>query len=237
MATVNELLSAVGAVVVGGGFIGAIGAGAVWAFRSFSEKWLNAKFEERLAAFKHEQQKELERLKGEVNAQIDRTTKLHQREFDALAEAWRRLSLAHGIIRSVVSRGQSTPDVGGMGDEQLEDFLTHSKLAEWQRQAVRNSMDKTDEYRNQAEPFKIARAQKTSKKFFVFFRSNGIFIREPIRKRFEQLDGMHLSALSEHQMNFQHGTRSFQAIDKLTSEGEKLFRDLEQTVQSYFWPE
>jgi hypothetical protein len=192
MATASEIFSAVGAVVVGGGFIGAIGAGAVWAFRSFSEKWLNAKFEERLAAFRHEQQKELEQLKGQVNAQIDRTTKLHQREFDALAEAWRRLSVAHGIVRSVVSRSQSTPDVGRMGAEQLEDFLVHSKLAEWQRQAVRDASDKTVEYRKQAEPFKIARAQKASKKFFVYFKSNGIFIREPIRKRFEQLDGMQL---------------------------------------------
>jgi len=38
-------------------------------FKWFSEKWLNAKFEERLASYKHAQ---------------DRTVKLHQREFEAI---------------------------------------------------------------------------------------------------------------------------------------------------------
>src|SRR5258705_12641703 len=49
---------------------GAVGAFAWWLFRLFSEKWLNSKFEERLAAYKHEQQKELERLKFSINAQM-----------------------------------------------------------------------------------------------------------------------------------------------------------------------
>jgi len=41
-----------------------------------------------LLAYKHEQQKELEHLKFSINAQMDRATKLHQREFEALPEAW-----------------------------------------------------------------------------------------------------------------------------------------------------
>jgi hypothetical protein len=87
------------------GFI-AVGAGAVgvfawWLFRTFSEKWLSAKFAESLAAYKHEQQKELEHLKFSINAQMDRATKLHQKEFEALPEAWGRLMDAYGIIRSV----------------------------------------------------------------------------------------------------------------------------------------
>ncbi|HZE55412.1 MAG TPA: hypothetical protein VE111_19335 [Bradyrhizobium sp.] len=133
-------------------------------FRTFSEKWLNAKFEERLAAYKHEQQKELEHLKFSINAQMDRATKLHQKEFEALPEAWARLMHAHGIIMSVVSRLQSLPDLNAMRPDQLEDFLVNSKLAECQREIIRQAPDKTSAYRNQFEPFKIARARKASKK-------------------------------------------------------------------------
>src|SRR5258706_7575844 len=91
----SNLLATIGAVVIGAG---AVGAFAWWLFRLFSEKWLNSKFEERLAAYKHEQQKELEHLKFEINAQMDRATKLHQREFEALPEAWARLRKPHVII-------------------------------------------------------------------------------------------------------------------------------------------
>ncbi|MBR0882718.1 MULTISPECIES: hypothetical protein [Bradyrhizobium] len=232
MDMLSTLFALVGYVVVG---VGAVGAFVWWLFRTFSEKWLNAKFEERLAAYKHEQQKELEHLKFEINAQMDRATKLHQKEFEALPEAWARLMDAHGMTVSLVSRYQSHPDLNRMRPDQLEDFIVHSKLAEWQRQLVRDADDKTNAYRNQIEPFKIARTRKASRKFYLYFRKNGIFIREPIKQKFEALDQLMLSAMSEHEMNFQHKTREFKSIDRLASDGEKMVKALEGEVQKRLW--
>jgi hypothetical protein len=227
-----SLFAIISSIVVGAG---AVGAFVWWLFRTFSEKWLNAKFEERLAAYKHEQQKELEHLKFSINALMDRATKLHQREFEALPEAWARLMHAHGIIMSVVSRVQSTPDLNAMQPDQLEDFIVNSELAEWQQQLIRQAKDKTSAYRNQIEPFKIARAKKASKKFYLYFRRNGIFIREPIKEQFDKLDQLMLDALNEHQMNFQHGTREFKSIDRLNSESKKMVKALEAEVQKRLW--
>jgi hypothetical protein len=232
MNRLSDFFAVIGYIAVGAGIVGTF---VWWLFRTFSEKWLNAKFEERLAAYKHEQQKELEHLKFAINAQMDRATKLHQKEFEALPEAWGRLMDAHGIIRSVVSRYQSTPDLNAMIPDQQEDFITNSKLSEWQRQLVRNAKDKTSTYRNQIEPFKIARARKVTRKFFLYFRKNGIFIREPIKQQFDALDQLMLSALSEHEMNFQHQTREFASIDRLASEGEKMVKALEAEVQKRLW--
>ena len=81
MNLLSGLFAVIGYIVVGAG---AVGTFAWWIFRTFSEKWLNARFEERLASYKHEQQKELEHLKFAINAQMDRATKLHQKEFEAL---------------------------------------------------------------------------------------------------------------------------------------------------------
>jgi hypothetical protein len=232
MNPLSDFFAVIGYIAVGAGIVGTF---VWWLFRTFSEKWLNAKFEERLAAYKHEQQKELEQLKFAINAQMDRATKLHQKEFEALPEAWGRLMDAHGIIRSVVSRYQSTPDLNAMLPDQQEDFIINSKLAEWQRQLVRDAKDKTNTYRNQTEPFKIARARKASRKFYLYFRKNGIFIREPIKLQFDALDQLMLSALSEHEMNFQHRTREFTSIDRLASEGEKMVKALEAEVQKRLW--
>src|SRR6266480_1394315 len=52
MDAVSSLFATIGYIVVGAG---AVGTFVWWLFRTFSEKWLNAKFEERLAAYKHEQ--------------------------------------------------------------------------------------------------------------------------------------------------------------------------------------
>ena len=56
----GPLVTAIGTVVVAGGGVSALTYGL---FRFFGERWLNAKFEERLAIYKHAQQKELEHLR------------------------------------------------------------------------------------------------------------------------------------------------------------------------------
>jgi hypothetical protein len=232
MNSLSGFFAAIGYIVVGAGALGTV---VWWLFRVLSEKWLNAKFEERLAAYKHEQQKELEHLKFSINAQMDRATKLHQKEFEALPEAWARLMNAYGVVMSVVSRMQSTPDLNAMRSDQLEEYIVHSKLDEWQRQAVRDAKDKTTEYRNQYEPFKIAHAREATQDFFLYYRKNAIFIRDPIKQRFEAIDELILSALSEHTMNFQHKFRDFTSIDRLPKQGMEMVKAAEAEVQKILW--
>lgn len=82
---VRSLFALVGLVLGAGGGVAIV---AYALLRFFGEKWMNAKFEERLAAFKHAQEKELEELRYKINALLDRTVKLHQKEFDVIPEAW-----------------------------------------------------------------------------------------------------------------------------------------------------
>jgi hypothetical protein len=96
-------------------------------------------------------------------------------------------------------------------------------------------LNKTNAYRSQVEPFKIARARKASRRFYLYFRRNGIFIRDPIKQQFAALDELLLAALNEHAMNFQHGTREFASIDKLAKEGEDMITRLEAEVQKRLW--
>lgn len=85
----EELLKAIGLLVVAAGGLTAI---AYAIFKNLGEKWLDARFDERLAAYKHEQQKELEQVRFKITALLDRATKLHQREFEVLPEAWSLLN-------------------------------------------------------------------------------------------------------------------------------------------------
>jgi cell division protein FtsB len=72
--------TALSAAIVFGALFGAL--------KWFGENWINSKFSERLEAFKYAQQRELEQLKFQINASMDRAVKLHQREFETLPEAW-----------------------------------------------------------------------------------------------------------------------------------------------------
>jgi hypothetical protein len=106
-----------------GATISGLGAIIYWLFKLLAEKWLNAKFEERLSAYKHAQQKELEQLKFEISALLDRTVKLHQREFDVLPEAWGLLTDAFSITRPIGLGVALAPNINTMTTAQFDYFF------------------------------------------------------------------------------------------------------------------
>src|SRR5690242_14921631 len=89
MEGLEEILKAVGAVVLAGGGMSLI---VYQVFKHLAARWLESKFEERLQALKHAHGKELEQLRFRISALLDRATKLHQREFEVLPDAWAKLN-------------------------------------------------------------------------------------------------------------------------------------------------
>jgi hypothetical protein len=113
---------------------GIVSAGALFAlFKIFGEKWLDAKFEQRLAKYKHEHDQEIERLRGRINALMDRTIKLHQHEFETLPQVWSRLNDAFGLTQSLVASFQSYPDLSGISADHLDEFLNTTPLHNWEK--------------------------------------------------------------------------------------------------------
>jgi hypothetical protein len=81
----DVLLKAAVVIVVAGGGAAALILGP---FRYLADKWLTSKFNQRLEQFKHAQQVEMENLRFKIDSLFDRTTKLHQREFEVVPAAW-----------------------------------------------------------------------------------------------------------------------------------------------------
>jgi hypothetical protein len=103
---VGPVLAAIGGVAVVGG---AVAGFALWLFKLFGEKWLSNRFAERLAAFQHEQVKEIERLRFDISKMLDRTSKLHDHEFEVLPKAWELLTKSYYTTGSIVASFQSYP--------------------------------------------------------------------------------------------------------------------------------
>ena len=169
----ETLFAILGYLLVAATGLTSVGVLLLFLFRTAAEKWIGVKFDKQMEAFRHEQRVEIERLKFNISAQLDRATKLHQREFEVLPKAWGKLKDANGLISELVSRGKIITDLNAMSDPQREDFLGRSPLAEWQRDLVRAAKDKTDAYRNQIEPFRIGRARKATRDFISIFNGTG----------------------------------------------------------------
>ena len=124
------------AVLTGGG------GGAVIAyklFQNYGSGWLDQRFKKQLEEFKHEQQKELERLRSEINSEFSRVSKIHQVEFEVLPEAWRRLKVAQGWAGRPFSFNPHIPDFSTLSEEEFEEFLKHCPLRDSQKNALRSA--------------------------------------------------------------------------------------------------
>lgn len=235
MEAINQVLTAIGWIVVAGGGLSFI---VFQVFKHLGAKWLDARFEERLQALKHEQGKEIEELRFKISAILDRTVKLHQREFEILPEAWSKLNDAFWEIRRLVSSVQSYPDVDRMPGAQLEEFLTICSFSNWQKMELRDATNKNEVYQKHIFWHHLGDAQSKANDGYTYFVRNKIFIDHEIRAQLSVIHDLMWGALSEHQSNEQHGIlpRQRQKIDDFLSNGEVLLTKLEILVHRRVWP-
>lgn len=212
---------------------------AYFLFRTFSAKWLEEKFQERLESFKHAQQKELEELRLKINTLFDRTVKLHQREFEVLPEAWAKLNDAYWQSLPFLSAFQQYPDLARMSPQQFLDFVHESKLDHWMKEELKHKVgqDRNSYYIENIYWIRLQDVVTKVREAHVFILKNGIFLPEPIRTKFLSLSDMIWFAVHENQFNKQHQIRP-EKRDKqqeFQDKGEELLKNLEKEVSERLW--
>jgi hypothetical protein len=230
----NNFLLAVGAVVVTAGGSVAIAFGL---FKWLGEAWLRSKFAERLEAFKHEQQKEIEQLQFEISKLLDRTIKLHQKEFEVVPTAWRLLVKSYHSVKSITASLQTYPDIDRMNSAQLDEFLSDCPLKNWQRDELKAASDKNKYYQDAIFWHYINGTKGRCRKSALYLLTNGIFMLPEMKERFQKIEDMGWAAVVEHENNKVYDTipRQRDALMKFLKEGEALMKELEAIVQQRLW--
>jgi len=226
----NGLLDFITTVFVAAGGGSAV---AVWLCKLFGEKWLNTKFEERLASLRHEHQKEIERLRLRINTLMDRTTKLHQREFDVLPETWGRINDAYAKICGGMFRFD--PNLDKLTQPQLDHFLSNSPLADWEKTELKAAGDKTRYYIDRIVLHEMNDTLSVYNGYGLFVRKNGIFIERGLLEKFHEIEKLMIEALAEQKMNLNRQTWKQEKQAALEKEGRPLLDALEREVQARLW--
>jgi hypothetical protein len=179
-------------------------------------------FDKRLASHTHELQEER-----------DRTSKLQEKEFDALPEAWKRLNDAFDKIRGLAFR--LDPGLDKMTDEQLDEFLSNSQpqLAESEKKELKAAQKKTKYYEARIVFHYLSDALKAYNGYETYVRTNGIFIESGLRQKFHDISKLMTAALAEQHQNMQEPNllrwkwQNYAVLDKT---GQTLMEALEREV-------
>jgi len=211
---------------------------ALWAFKLLGEKWLTAKFSERLEAYKHAQQKELERLKFNISALMDRTTKLHQYEFDVLPQLWGLLYDAFGHSIQLISPLQTYPDLDRMEHNQLVEFMETCELYKWEKAKLLDMKSKNDEYFKMIFWHKLSKTTKSVIGFNDYYVKNGIFIQTDLKTHFDELRDLMFAALDERRFEKSYGVPRegrYEKSDHLRKDGQTKLDEIGRLVQNRLW--
>ena len=132
----EQLLKFVGEIIVVAGGVTVLAYGIfVW----FRKRWLEQEFSKNLEQFRHEQAKEIEHVRHEINSLFSRVSKIHEREFEVLPTAWKKLHKAYGRVFAACSMLKEFPDLGAMSEPQCEEFPAASRLPNYRKDEVRGA--------------------------------------------------------------------------------------------------
>jgi hypothetical protein len=232
---ITEIFKYIGGFVATSGTLLAVFYGL---FKLFGEKLIENKFKKSIEEFRHQQQQELEHLRFQINAQLDRVTKLHQHEFEALPEAWSLMADAYYKTAAVTSSFQSYPDFNTISGPELEQFITDCKLEEWQKQELRHTTDKTRYFMKHIDSQRLAEAHEAAWKARTYILKSGIFMQRPIVEKFQNIDDLIYAALIERQTNQELDGVLPRKIDDqavLAKRGVPLLRELETIIHERLW--
>lgn len=216
--------------------LGVVGV-AYWLFQAFSERWLQSKFDARLADLQHAHNEQIEQLRFRINALMDRTMKLHEREYQVLPELWEALASSWAETAAFTSPMQSMADVARMTYEQLEEYLARTELFESQKQLVRDSGDRTRTFQKEMYWHRKASVEDQVRKFSRALRFNGIFVPDEIKAKLNAASEIIWDALTEHGFNeeLEQRPRERKAQKRLAEEGKVLLDEIEKAIQDRLW--
>ena len=237
---VTDLLGKI--LIVGGGPV----LVAYAAVRFFARSWLKHELDIRLASFQARQAEELERVKAGYAEQLERarhrlntlfrqTSKLHEKEFEVLADAWEKLNEALGHVAKMVSSLQESVDLDRMEQGRFEAFVGDSRLTDVDKQQLLSqSKGKRNAYFDERIFwYQLMDAKKACTQLHRTIQGNSIFLEPGIRKLFLQIDELMWSALISRQVG--HDAKDhklwIEASDKLGKEIHPLKADIEDSVQ------
>jgi hypothetical protein len=191
-------------IIAGGG--GALIAIAV--MRATGEKWLENRFNERLEALKHEQSREIERLRFHVAGLLDRSSKLNQREFEVLPDIWKAIDEAYVNASIAMARLRlGGPDFVNLSDAQAEQVISKSPFQDFQKDELRSlsPMGRSSKYMDFMKFVESNNAADATNRAWDSLRQGGLFVSPDVYQRLDDFFQKVKNAVHAHSINIRWG--------------------------------
>ena len=161
----------------------------------FGEKWLDSRFATALQKMKYEQQKELERVKDDIQRTYNRISKVHDKEYEVLPKAWLLFHEAHGYVYNLMGFYR-TVGFAAMNEDAVDAFLKTTKLDTHEYAEVKNANDREEYFRTAIQRHYHRDARQGCRVLRNYIIEHQIFMTPTIQHQFDDAATKLASALA-----------------------------------------
>jgi hypothetical protein len=209
------------------------GGGAVVAYGIFQwlgKTWLAQHFNRQLEQFKADQQKELERVRHEINALFSRISKIHEKEFQVLPTAWQLLHKANGAVLHVVQAVKRFPDFTQIPEADFERFLEMCPLLDFQKNELRLAKDRQKFYEESIFWVELNEAKRAQAALNNYLALNSIFMTKGLQQQFKGINDAFRNILIDEEVSHSQGHNA--ELLKSISDNLSLISDALSKIES-----
>ncbi len=215
----------------GGGVVIACGI-----FKAFGNKWLEHYFKRQLEDFKTKQKREIQNLNHEINSLFSRISKIHEKEFEILPEAWKRLHIAFGKALHLTRPLKSYPDFKMMSNSKLEEFIKAQNWLDYEKDELRNANNKQEVYEKTISWKELLAAENAQIKLNNYLIKNSIFMPDELSKKFSKInaslqEGLNKKRIGDEISDYKLMNEGYQVISKLSEEFDQIKLDVKKRLR------
>lgn len=218
--------------------IAAGGGGAIVAyglFHRFGRSWLDQHFAKQLQQLKHDQQKEIEQVRYQINSEFSRISKIHEKEFEILPEAWKLLQQAYGSVSQVASSFRRDPNLDEMSDPQFNEFVESCPFPDFQNAELRllRPPARNQYYRDAIFWVELNKARQAAQiDLNNYLVLNSIFMTQDIQQKFKAInDSLTMVVIKVETARASPSPDLYTSISETLAQAGKMFSDIQSAVQ------
>lgn len=226
----DNIFESIGKLMIYGGSLIAINLGLL---KWFGQKWFENQFSQKLEKYKRKQTEVLEQFRYQINIQLSRITKIHEKEFEVLPNIWYKLQDTYDGFLSLSAPIKQLPDLNNYNEQQLENFIRNCELLDYQKEELKDVNDKLKYYEDKVYWIRLFEAKKNLNDLRKYLRYNKIFLSKDLYKLFSDVEFTLIEAeteLEQINQNFQI-KQKYEIFKKLKINTEKYFLKIENSVQ------
>lgn len=165
---------------------------AYFAFKQFSVSWLESIFSKKLEAFKHENTKEIEKFKFEIDGAMKARQRYQEKQFETIVELWQLYRSTSADVAALISPFQQYQNIEAMSEELRKQYLATFDLLPAQRDEVLRAPKIQIEFQKTVDRNRFRSAANSFSNFNAYLLAREVFLDEVVFGDFVKIaDAMH----------------------------------------------